>query len=649
MSDYDKLTVVKLRDELVKRGLPKTGLKAALVQRLREADAQSDGGGTAPEQSETEPLSNDNAKEEEQTSQTAAAPAVRPDNASQRGSADPGDDRPDASAPAMEIDDDGSKGEKEEVGDAKPGNDGPEAPPEMLPNGQSPAQALEDLPMQNVNTATPAQSPPSPQRAQDNIAPADTTQPTQEPEAHPQLPTPAQTQSQPTDMTPMPDTQEVLEDSRKRKRRSQSPPPSSIDMQKRLKADDGKPHVELSEHDTSMEKVASQPPDDATSPEPDSVTVTIPLANGHSAGDENVTPTTNGVTGTSEAPALPSDNAVDAQSKSAESPVKPPPPSDTRFKSLFAAPPKPDHSSEPILHADSEDRTVSPAIHPATSALYIRELMRPLKPENVRDHLVALATPPEAPVDRSIITTFFLDSIRTHCLVEFASTSAASRVRSGLHDRVWPNERDRRPLYVDFVPEEKVKKWIDVEQNAPSGRGHPQKRWEVVYEDEENMIKAYLQEVGTNSGGPRAAQPAIADAGQGVKGAPSGPRVKGFEPRSEQARPDNGKGFQALDDLFKSTSAKPKLYFQPATKGIIDKRLDQLAEGRGGGRGDEMRRYTFEDDILVDRAPEYGTTGRGGFGSRGGFSRNYRARGGNYRADAYRGDSHTWRDRRSEY
>ncbi|KAL9007760.1 MAG: hypothetical protein Q9173_007039 [Seirophora scorigena] len=42
MTDYDKLTVVKLREELTKRDLPKTGLKAALIQRLVEADAQSE-------------------------------------------------------------------------------------------------------------------------------------------------------------------------------------------------------------------------------------------------------------------------------------------------------------------------------------------------------------------------------------------------------------------------------------------------------------------------------------------------------------------------------------------------------------------------------------------------------------------------------
>ncbi|MCJ1303200.1 hypothetical protein MMC08_006008, partial [Hypocenomyce scalaris] len=42
MVDYSKLKVTELKEELKKRGLPLTGLKAALVTRLTEADAQAD-------------------------------------------------------------------------------------------------------------------------------------------------------------------------------------------------------------------------------------------------------------------------------------------------------------------------------------------------------------------------------------------------------------------------------------------------------------------------------------------------------------------------------------------------------------------------------------------------------------------------------
>ena len=300
-------------------------------------------------------------------------------------------------------------------------------------------------------------------------------------------------------------------------------------------------------------------------------------------------------------------------------------PSDTRFKNLFAGSSK--REASPIRtrpsYADQEDRVVSSAIHPATSALYIRDFMRPLHPDNLKDFLVVLATPSGATPNAQIITEFFLDPIRTHCLVGFDNTSAASRVRSSLHNRVWPNERSRRPLWVDFVPEEKLKKWIRVELETSSSR-QAGKRWEVVYEEEDDGTKAYLQEAGVNPMVPRPAQlhGRSEEVGQGVRGAPSGPRSREVEPRPSQSdgalKPDNGKGFQALDDLFQSTDAKPKLYYLPVDKSTVNKRLDALDAGRGGGRGDEMRRYTFEEDTIVDRGPEFGARGRGGHGGRGG-------------------------------
>jgi hypothetical protein len=42
MADYSKLKVVDLKAELKKRGLPQSGLKQALVDRLSEADARKE-------------------------------------------------------------------------------------------------------------------------------------------------------------------------------------------------------------------------------------------------------------------------------------------------------------------------------------------------------------------------------------------------------------------------------------------------------------------------------------------------------------------------------------------------------------------------------------------------------------------------------
>ena len=645
MSDYDKLTVVRLREELVKRGLPKTGLKAVLVQRLQEADTQSEGADSPPEKTSREAPSQDD-RTEELITQPTQTPAVGLEDALRRSNPIASDDAPRAFEAMSQVGRDGSDVQKSGSigGEALPAEEEPKVDFQTLPKEQSPTRPSADVEMQTSFPESINKDPSTQQDAQDDVLPGVMTQPAQESEPTLQQPTPIQTQSEQNSMTPTIGTQELLEDSRKRKRRSQSPPPSTIDTQKRLKAHNDSPHVELPEDHTTRDRGLKHQFDGSTTPKPDLEPERTPELNGHaSTRSRSVSPKRNGKLVQVEVSNAGQEPTAHVQSKSAQSPLKTSP-SDARFKNLFTAPSKPDHSSQQPPHSDTEDRTISPALHPASSALYIRELMRPLKPESIKEHILALATSAESSVEPSIITDFFLDSIRTHCLIGFANISAASRVRSGLHDRIWPNERDRRPLFVDFVPEEKLQKWIDVEQNASNGRGQPQKRWEVVYEDEDGTIKAYLQEVGTGSGGLKAAQPAKGDTGLGVKGAPSGPRIKDVEPRAAQARPDTGKGFQALDDLFKSTTAKPKLYYQPVPEATAGRRLDKLGAGRGGGRSDEMRRYTFEDDLLVDKAPEFGNRGRGGYGGRGGHSGSYRGRGGNYRGDGYRDG---WRDRRS--
>jgi hypothetical protein len=119
----------------------------------------------------------------------------------------------------------------------------------------------------------------------------------------------------------------------------------------------------------------------------------------------------------------------------------------------------------------------------------------------------------------------------------------------------------------------------------------------------------------------------LAEAGA-ARSAPSRPREPGFNrtpplgPRGSYgqierasnappaARP--GQGFKPLDELFKSTTTKPKLYYLPVPRPVADKRLDQFDELLRKGEfrrrgGDETRRITFEDDDhFVDVGPEYG-------------------------------------------
>lgn len=807
MPDYNKLTVIKLREELVSRGLPKSGLKPVLVSRLIESDAQTQ---QVNSTTDAQPVEQP-APQAEQVALNAPPPLVRTqDPGGTRGGAngvDTGGIHPSEPETGSAIDavlaetnpapilESLAAVQNKDVIPSAPEETSPDEPPIPAPDTEPPLETLENN--SSFNGAFNKElSSDGKYLVQDMLGKQSPNEPATEPSLNGALDKELSSggadlveeilekkstneamaePSPPTNKSPLPDpTQlslsgnEMLEDSRKRKRRSHSPPLSAIESaQKRAKTEGSRLDVKLPEdmdadelqgveaevaHDASMIDLApvqlqetaqtathtlirveslpaaadfgvstdqvdiseSAPPDhhmsealkgsqyDTENPLAQTRSEHLPLDIENTAAlppkersplaseDTPARPSIEGPKSDNEktpalasseelendnkdTPALPLSEELPPDTEKSPTPPSskaPPPdiektpvqlpngdspgkhsPSDTRFKNLFAGPSK--REASPIRtqpsYADQEDRVVSSAIHPATSALYIRDFMRPLHPDNLKDFLVVLATPSGATPNAQIITEFFLDPIRTHCLVGFDNTSAASRVRSSLHNRVWPNERSRRPLWVDFVPEEKLKKWIRVEHETSSSR-QAGKRWEVVYEEEDDGTKAYLQEAGVNPMTPRPPQPhgRSEEVGQGVRGAPSGPRSREVEPRPSQSdgtlKADNGKGFQALDDLFPSTDAKPKLYYLPVDKSTVNKRLDALDAGRGGGRGDEMRRYTFEEDTIVDRGPEFGARGRGGHGGRGGgggggYGGGFYGRGGGYRGD-------NWRDRR---
>ncbi|KAL8694111.1 MAG: hypothetical protein Q9218_001164 [Villophora microphyllina] len=670
MPEYEKLTVAKLREELVKRGLPKTGLKAVLIQRLVKADEQATQ--AEPETADAEVVSTYLNGVEESVSPIAepseqTKPAKVPNGGIQKSSAPPASVVPLQKPPLTEPETHDTPSVARRASgieiripaiDGADESSGAEATIKLSkeePGNQTTSAATLQDDVTEVNAGEEPQIAVSTTMAETTMA------------DH----TPAPSVSRQDSLN----AEEALEDTRKRKRRSVTPPPSAESVQKKARIHNVTPHVKLPE-DESMSDVVAPSSEDTPMPNPtptqestrvadvaienpfllqdgdapstaeDKIDDPSPNPISEPTHQENGGP--NAIAETVSRQRSPEDEYPTAANQSAKPPPETSPktsPSDTRFKNLLPSSSR--RGSSPNRHstkADEEDRIVSPALHPATTALYVRDILRPLHLENLKDHLISLATPLSNEPDPTIIEDFFLDSIRTHCLVRFSTTAAASRVRTGLHDRVWPDEKNRKPLWVDFVPEEKLSQWFEVE-NASSGRGQAAKRWEVVYENEDDGVKAYLQEVGSNSGGLRKVQPAAPrpENRPGVRGAPVAPRLREHDQDDAQRRPgpDRGRGFQALDDLFKSTSAKPKLYYLPVPQRTADNRLDLLAEGRGGGRNDEMRRYSFEEGILVDRGPEFGSRGRGGFGARGGSYRGYSGRGGGFREDYrsdYRGD-----------
>lgn len=634
MTDYSKYTVVKLKEELKARSLPQTGLKAVLIARLSEAVSSAESPDVPDVVDSTENESENNAQLPESKINAPVVNGVphpgssaRNDEHSERAVEDSKD--PDAperlQTPSLQVANEEEKVIVEEKALT-------ETSPQNLPirdTSHSPDAEESRPPLENTEV-------PALRANVAAIAPAEASiSSTDGPNASPN---PTQTSL---------NREEVLEDSKKRKRRSQSPPPSTFDIAlKKAKAIDGSPRVRLPEDESAEKDLQHATIREAGSGLSGSangeLSADVPMQSFEekasiTSKEEKIESLPKGEPGSKEISSTEEpEKAADTQSDNLQSPTKISS-SDTRFRNLFSTSNHTDQPPAKEIYPDIEDRDISPAIHPATSALYIRNFMRPLQPNLLRNHLAALANRSNQSPSLDVVTNFFVDSIKSHCLVRFASVSAAARVRTALHDRVWPDEKTRKPLFIDYVPEEKLAKWIEVEQSGSGGRQQAMKRWEVVYQQEDGGISAYLQEADGN--GPSRPSISAAPAIQKVPTVPKTTDVK--PPMAPVPKGDPGKGFKALDDLFRSTVAKPKLYFQPVPDAISSRRLDKLAAGRGGGRSDEMRRFTFEDDSIVDKGPEFGSGWRGGARGRGAYSgwSGGRGGGGGYRGG--RGDN--WR------
>ncbi|KAH7117827.1 SAP domain-containing protein [Dendryphion nanum] len=639
-TDYSKLTVANLRQLLKDRGIPSTGLtrKAQIIEKLEEHDSANNAapvelsvGSQTPDKAQ-----DDTAAVEPQEANATnarmyiplwlnrdtapdAPPEPQPDVESNTTSRDVGTDAAtspkraqtppnlgetqNAPVESTQLREELSKGQLEEPLEEpseEPLEEPLEEPTSILESGpglnEAPQLVESDAQTQNFATNLPRTASPDPNEKFS----------IEKPEL---LPIPERSADTSMEVSRM-NSEEMEADSKKRKRRSQSPD-LSIQEIKSKKPRSSEDAVLLKE---DQDIVMDQRP-----PGPDKI-----LENDGEIEDQKGHETKEGET--------PLDAGVHSQITEKKE-------KDARYREAFTkAIPR---TTEPSSSTDpaTDDRPIIPALHAATPALYIKDFMRPLRPELLRTHLISLASPPSSSPDSSVLESLYLDPMRTHALVLFTNTTAASRVRSSLNGVKWPSEGQRKELWVDFVPSDKVLSWIQEEEDATvaekesraAGRPIAAKRFEVIYpESDDGSIRAIFQEVGAHLTTPF--------------NPPRGPRSNIEHRRThaptalsglqhEETRKDLGKSFQTLDQLFKSTTAKPKLYYLPVSEKISERRLNELHDvtsrdwrpedkvrGRGAGanRLDEKVRFSFGDEErVVEVGEDSNYVGRGGRGGRG--------------------------------
>ncbi|KAJ4294008.1 hypothetical protein N0V90_007697 [Kalmusia sp. IMI 367209] len=584
MANYNKQTVANLRQLLKDRGIPSTGLtrKAQIVEKLEEWDSNNATEGEAetaqPEESgnAAAPTVIEAPPEQPRAEHKAPEPApVAPDTTTTEQPAKTEETVTDSSAP--------QSAQETNTPEAQGGNIAIAAPKEAA---EPTTGAVEPPHIPTESHAT-------------DFARVDRT-PSPSPDEKPSIEKPellpAPERSTPTTADPSRlNTEELEADTRKRKRRSQTPELSTQEIRaKKPRPSEDAVHMVAPAKDEDIVMDQRPPEPEEAEKALDEKAMDEEAVNGH----HQIEPTK--AEAEVEADLPPKDTAVQPTSQADPQPEKKD--KAPRYRELF----KPVEESS-STEAIADDRPIAPALHSATSAIYIRNFMRPLRPEAL------------------LLTSLFLDAMKTHALVHFTSTTAASRVRASLHGTPWPPEGNRKDLWVDFVPEDACSDWIAQEEDAiaaekearASGRPIASKKFEVVYpEDDEGGFTAVFQEVGASAlafnppKGPRHASHQVPP----TLGLPAAP--------TQETRLDIEKSFETLKNMFSVTTAKPALYFMPVSDEHADQRRKELdletsrdwapeekRKGRGmqASRLDQKVRFSFDDgDRIIEAGGDFG-------------------------------------------
>ncbi|RID51098.1 hypothetical protein BRARA_H01787 [Brassica rapa] len=191
-------------------------------------------------------------------------------------------------------------------------------------------------------------------------------------------------------------------------------------------------------------------------------------------------------------------------------------------------------SDSSVSEDGPKERVVPPSSKEPTDSLRIDRFLRPFTLKAVQELLGKTGN----------VTSFWMDSIKTHCYVSYSSVEEAAATREAVYNLQWPTNGGRL-LTAEFVGSEEVK--AKLEPPPPQAKPQPQ-------------AQAPSRPPATTLPPP----PPLAKAPPVIERLPPPPPLVA----EEQEAP-----IVTLDDLFKKTKAIPRIYYLPLSEDQVAAKL----------------------------------------------------------------------------
>lgn len=190
---------------------------------------------------------------------------------------------------------------------------------------------------------------------------------------------------------------------------------------------------------------------------------------------------------------------------------------------------------------------------PATAALRVDNLVRPFTENQLRQLLGQTGT----------IKDMWMPSIKTHCFVIFTSEEEAEATRQALHNLKWPRDSPKllNPYFISMEDAEKaILEGKDPKAAAAANAGAVAAIKRQLQQRQQQQLEHAVAAAAADATTRRPSQQLETASSAGAAEEPSKARSAGDAQPAEEAEP-----VKTLDELFRKTTTKPALYWLPLT------------------------------------------------------------------------------------